>query len=162
MIIEIIDDSHYLNPKHYQLIEEIIEVTAKRLALDAASEVDITIVDNQAIQTLNAQYRGIDRPTDVLSFALTEYDEWHDYPQSNQTTLESVMQLPRHLGDIIISYPKVEEQAVEYGHSFERELAFLTVHGFLHLNGYDHQTKEEEETMFALQNEVLTTYGLLR
>ena len=149
MIIDLIDDEQYLEASHTKIIEDVIELTAKKLGLSEQSEVDISIVNNETIHQLNKQYRGIDRPTDVLSFALTEGDD--DFAA-----------IPEHLGDIIISYQKIVEQAADYGHSFERELAFLTVHGFLHLNGYDHQTEEEEREMFGIQNEVLEEYGLTR
>lgn len=161
MIIDLIDEQNYLNDEQKQLIETIIELTAKKLKLSLESEVDVSIVDNATIHQLNKQYRSIDRPTDVLSFALTEDDdEWQEILNADQD--EVLAQLPKHLGDIIISYQKIEEQAKDYGHSFERELAFLTVHGFLHLNGYDHQTESEEREMFAIQEEVLLEYGLTR
>lgn len=156
MLIEIMDDEAYLNAQQVKLIEEVLVHTGKYLNLNEETEVDVTIVDNDTIHQLNLDYRGIDRPTDVLSFALFEGDN-----QINDL-LQSQEGIAPHLGDIIISYPKIVEQAKEYGHSFERELAFLTVHGFLHLNGYDHQTPEEEKEMFGLQDEVLRTYGLVR
>lgn len=161
MIIDLIDDEHYLNEQHQQIILDVIELTAKHLGLSIESEVDISIVDNDTIHQLNKQYRGIDRPTDVLSFALTEGDEEMGFEFAMEAD-EDFESLPEHLGDIIISYPKIVEQAADYGHSFERELAFLTVHGFLHLNGYDHQTEAEEKEMFGIQNEVLEEYGLTR
>lgn len=156
MIIEIMDDASYLKESQVQLINDILLYTGKYLNLAQGTEVDVTIVDNDAIHQLNLEYRGIDRPTDVLSFALFEGDDHMNDLLHNQEGI------PPHLGDIIISYQKIEEQAEAYGHSFERELAFLTVHGFLHLNGYDHQTPEEEAEMFGIQNEVLTSYGLIR
>jgi len=114
--------------------------------------VSVQIVDDQTIQQLNRTYRQIDRPTDVLSFPLWEPDE-------------EIMELPDEpipLGDIVISMPKARQQATEYGHSLERELGFLGVHGFLHLLGYDHQTSEEEKSMFAKQEAILQRIGLLR
>lgn len=156
MRIEIIDDSSYLTNDQTILVKDIVEAAAKRLGLSDKTELDISIVDNPTIHQLNLDYRGIDRPTDVLSFALREGEE----PSAIELLSEQGLDL--HLGDIIISYPKIVEQAQDYGHSFERELAFLTVHGFLHLNGYDHQTSQEEAEMFALQNEVLDSYGLIR
>ncbi|MBD3948415.1 rRNA maturation RNase YbeY [Tuanshanicoccus lijuaniae] len=159
MVIDLIDEANYLNESHQQLIEAVIALTAKKLQLNQESEVDISIVDNESIHALNKQYRNIDRPTDVLSFALNEGEEDWDFSLDEQ---EEVFDIPQHYGDIIISYQKIGEQAEEYGHSFERELAFLVVHGFLHLNGFDHQTSEEEQAMFALQEEVLREYGLTR
>ena len=174
MLLDIIDDAQYLTETHYKIIEDVVLLTAKKLGLHDKTEVDISIVDNETIHDLNKTYRNIDRPTDVLSFAMTEVTSEFDVDfeeiayfeegdaASVETTVEENAYLPEHLGDIIISYPKCVEQASEYGHSFERELAFLVVHGFLHLNGYDHQTEEESKEMFGLQEEVLNTYGLTR
>jgi probable rRNA maturation factor len=111
-------------------------------------------VTNERIHEINREYRDKDAPTDVISFAMEELGEGE---------IELIgAELPRVLGDIIISIPKAEEQAEEYGHSFIRELGFLSVHGFLHLLGYDHMEKEEEEKMFARQKEILDAYGLTR
>ncbi len=109
----------------------------------------IIFVDNQEIQELNKTARGIDRVTDVISFAL----------EDGETIKNSELRI---LGDIYISIPKMQEQASEYGHSEKRELSFLCVHGLLHLLGYDHQTKEEEQIMFDLQEEILNEEGITR
>lgn len=111
---------------------------------------NLIIVDNDYIHELNKNYRGIDRETDVITFALEDED-----------TL-IVGDDERILGDIYISIDRARSQAAEYGHSFLRELSFLAVHGFYHLLGYDHQTKEEEEVMFKKQEEVLESYGIRR
>ena len=108
----------------------------------------IIIVDNKEIHRINKQYRNIDRETDVISFALEE-GETFDEPYKT-------------LGDIYISIDKVYEQAKEYGHSVKRELFFLVTHGFLHLLGYDHMKKEDEEIMFPLQEKILNNYGVKR
>ena len=108
----------------------------------------IIIIDNERIHEINREYRGIDRPTDVISFALEENE---DYEVKE-----------RMLGDIYISIDKVYEQAKEYGHSIKRELYFLVTHGFLHLLGYDHMKKEDEEVMFSLQEKILEEYGVSR
>ena len=112
------------------------------------SIMSIIIVDNEKIHEINKQYRNIDRPTDVISFALEE----------NETIDEPF----KTLGDIYISIDKVYEQAKEYNHSVKRELFFLVTHGFLHLLGYDHMNKEDEEKMFSLQEEILDSYGVKR
>lgn len=112
-------------------------------------EFSVIIVDNEKIHEINKQYRGIDRPTDVISFALED---------SEDISLENY----RILGDIYISIDKVKEQAKEFGHSEKRELAFLTIHGFLHLLGYDHMEKEDEKIMFAKQEEILNGFGITR
>lgn len=125
-------------------------------------EVDLTFVDDEQIHELNREYRGIDRPTDVLSFAMNEItnDELEIiYEIEEGEELESV---PDVLGDIIISVPRAKQQSEEYGHSLERELGFLFVHGFLHLLGYDHQDEASEAEMMGKQEAVLAEVGLTR
>lgn len=137
--------------------EELKELEQIRKLLDYAVEYEkivnvvfnVIIVDNETIHKLNKEYRKIDSPTDVITFALED---------------EPDMVLPnvRLLGDIYISLDKARVQAAEYGHSFLRELAFLTVHGFLHLLGYDHMKKEDEKVMFTEQELILDGYGIKR
>lgn len=125
-------------------------------------EVDLTFVDDKQIHELNREYRGIDRPTDVLSFAMNEItnDELEIiYELEEGEELESV---PDVLGDIIISVPRAKLQSEEYGHSLEREIGFLFVHGFLHLLGYDHQDEASEAEMMGKQEAVLAEVGLTR
>ena len=110
---------------------------------------NVIIVDNPKIHEINREYRGIDRETDVISFAL------EDDKTFNRTDI-------RILGDIYISLDKVISQSEEYGHSFKRELFFLALHGLLHLLGYDHMKKEDEIVMFGKQEEVLKKYGIER
>ena len=110
---------------------------------------NIIIVDNETIHSINKEYRGVDRPTDVISFALED-----------DTSFVSTEY--RILGDIYISIDKAKEQAESYGHSLKREISFLTVHGLLHLIGYDHMTEEEEKEMFGLQELILDGYGIKR
>lgn len=175
MIIDVIDDHGYLVDGQAKLIPSVIEATAQYLGLPAGTELDVSIVSNDEIQVLNRDYRGLDKPTDVLSFAMTEVTSEFDVDFAhllvedegeeddvNDAEADEEELLPQHLGDIIISYPRAQEQAADYGHSLDRELAFLAVHGFLHLNGYDHQTEEEATAMFAIQDEVLNAYGLTR
>lgn len=115
-------------------------------------EVSVTIVDNDEIHSLNLKHRGIDRPTDVLSFPLIDF-EYENIPDDGSKI---------YLGDIVISIDKAEEQAKEYGHSIERELGFLTAHSMLHLLGYDHMTEEEEKVMFKKQEDILSNLNLRR
>lgn len=122
-------------------------------------EVVVTLVNNERIHELNSQYRGVDRPTDVLSFAMNEAGDGEPDIFIDEDEIDS---FPNMLGDIIISVPKAQMQADEYGHSLGRELGFLAVHGFLHLLGYDHGTEEEEKVMFGRQEEVLQKIGLTR
>ena len=109
----------------------------------------VIIVDNDKIHQINKEYRNIDRETDVISFALEDDKTINDSPI-------------RVLGDIYISIDKARMQAKEYGHSLKRELCFLMTHGFLHLLGYDHMKKEDEEIMFPLQEKILKEYGVSR
>lgn len=115
------------------------------------AEVSVTFTDNERIHALNREYRNVDRPTDVLSFPLSDGE---DYDTDGDAVL---------LGDIVISLERAQTQAEEYGHSFEREVAFLTVHSMLHLLGYDHETSpEDERDMFARQDEILISAGMTR
>jgi probable rRNA maturation factor len=116
------------------------------------AEVSLLLVDNQRIHELNREYRGVDRPTDVLSFALQEETE-----EEPDAELEDDM-----LGDIVISVQRAREQAADYGHSFEREIIYLAVHGTLHLLGYDHEDDEDKKEMRAKEEEVMAVLGLGR
>lgn len=116
------------------------------------AEVSLMLVDDQRIHTLNLEYRGVDRPTDVLSFALQE--ELDDEPDSE---FEDDM-----LGDIIISAERAREQAKEYGHSLEREIVYLAVHGTLHLLGYDHEEEQDKQEMRSKEEEVMALLKLER
>ncbi|MEK3788242.1 rRNA maturation RNase YbeY [Paenibacillus sp. FSL K6-1230] len=127
----------------------------------AEGEVALTFVTDEQIHELNRQYRGIDRPTDVLSFAMNEeLEEEPDIIYSLEP--EAELELPDMLGDIIISVQTAKRQSEEYGHSLDRELGFLFVHGFLHLLGYDHQDEASEAEMMGKQEAVLAQVGLLR
>lgn len=116
------------------------------------AEVSVSIVDDQTIHRLNREFRQVDRPTDVLSFP-----QWEPGEEPSVIAGE-----PIPLGDVVISFARAQEQAVNYGHSLEREMAFLAVHGFLHLLGYDHQNEEEEKRMFSRQEAILAQVGLKR
>lgn len=122
-------------------VRKVINIAIKHQQLDNL-EFNIIIVDNEFIHNLNKTYRGIDRPTDVITFAL---EDNKDFVQIDH----------RVLGDIYISIDKAIEQAKEYGHSLKREICFLSVHGFLHLLGYDHMKLEDEKVMFELQEVIL-------
>ena len=131
------------------LVKKVLEFGMKKEKLNNTS-FNVIIVDNNCIHELNKNYRDIDRETDVITFALEDEDS---------------VKLPgdiRILGDIYISIDKARSQAIEYGHSFEREICFLAVHGFYHLLGYDHMNEEEEKVMFGKQEEVLSEYGITR
>lgn len=129
-------------------VQKFIDYALDYLKLDKVV-FNVIIIDNDEIHALNKEYRGVDRPTDVISFALEDDDTF--------IPLEE-----RVLGDIYISIDKAKEQANAYGHSLLRELCFLTIHGILHLLGYDHMNEEEEKEMFTLQERVLESYGIKR
>lgn len=131
-----------------KLIEDLINLTGKKLDVKN-SIVEIILTDDKRIHEINKLYRGVDRATDVISFAF-------------QDTFDVLANDIVNLGEIYISLDKAKAQAKEYGHSFERELGFLTVHGLLHLLGYDHMNKDDEVEMFAIQEEILKCYGLER
>lgn len=154
LLIDSIDETEKLSEEQMLEIERVINFAAKKQNVEEHSEVSVTFVSNERIQEINREYRDKDNPTDVISFAMEELGE-------GEISLAGI-EMPRVLGDIIISVPKAIEQAEEYGHSFLRELGFLAVHGFLHLLGYDHMTEEEEKKMFTLQKEILDEYGLKR
>ncbi len=130
-------------------LRKVLEYAVKKEKLNEV-EFNVIIVDNDYIHELNKNYRGIDRETDVITFALED-----DHTVQNGSGV-------RVLGDIYISIDKALEQSKLYQHSFKRELIFLAVHGFYHLLGYDHMTKEEEKVMFSKQEEVLSDCGITR
>ncbi len=133
-------------------LQEGIDAVADLNGLAEEAEVDVTIVDDEEIHELNRQYRGMDKPTDVLSFALDEGEE--DEP-------ELIGGPEEHLyGDIIISAETALRQAEEYGHGLEREMTYLAVHGMFHLLGYDHMTEEDKAEMRAKEEEALRTINL--
>ncbi|WP_027725034.1 rRNA maturation RNase YbeY [Tuberibacillus calidus] len=151
--IAVQDDHDYLNEKQLQQVKDLLQFAADQMKVGNA-ELSLTFVDNPTIHKINLEYRGKDYPTDVISFALEEITE-EEVPIIGED-------VPRVLGDIIVSVPKAVSQAEEYGHSFEREIGFLVVHGFLHLLGYDHMEKADEQEMFALQEDILNKFGLTR
>lgn len=135
------------------LVRRAIEATLDYEQYGNACEVSVTFTDNKGIHALNKKFRGVDRPTDVLSFPLFDYEGESEEPP--------VDELFGMLGDIVLSLERAERQAEEYGHSFEREVAFLTVHSMLHLLGYDHETSEEDETeMRQRQSAIMQIMGL--
>lgn len=143
------------------LLESILQKAGEAEGIDQG-EVALTFVDNERIHELNLEYRGIDRPTDVLSFAMNESGEDELDIIYEVDEAEGLEDVPDVLGDIIISVTRAQEQALEYGHSLERELGFLFVHGFLHLLGYDHQDEASEAEMMSKQEHVLSQVGLTR
>ncbi|WP_341356604.1 rRNA maturation RNase YbeY [Rossellomorea sp. y25] len=154
LLIDFIDETEKLSEEETSLVQNILNFAAKKEEVEDDSEVSVTFVTNERIQEINCEYRHKDQPTDVISFALEELGE---------DEVEIVGgQIPRVLGDIIISIDRAKEQAEEYNHSFSRELGFLALHGFLHLLGYDHMEAMDEKKMFQRQKDILDEYGLKR
>lgn len=141
-------------------LEQLLQLAAKTENVPTGV-VSLSFVDDAAIQLLNQEYRGIDHPTDVLSFAMEDDDD-EELAQDSVQSSHDGSQPERLLGDIVISIPRAKEQSLTYGHTLEREIGFLFVHGFLHLIGYDHYDEAAEDAMFALQEQILQQAGLLR
>lgn len=150
MNIDLIDETEELEAEKISLLKEILNYAAKKESLHENTELSVVIVHNDDIQQLNKSYRQLDQPTDVLSFPLV--DDFNDIDD----------EIPLMLGDIIISVDKVKEQAERFKHSFDRELAFLAVHGFLHLIGFTHDDEAEEKLMFGKQEQILKEFQLER
>lgn len=140
-------DEPYRDAVDAGLIKRTIERVLRNEGIGGEVEVGLRITGDDEIQRLNAQYRGQDCPTDVLSFPLEEPSKGEAF-----VVPEGV---PRQLGDIVISYPRAREQATAYGHSIERELAYLAAHGTLHLLGYDHEDEAERKVMRAKEEAAL-------
>ncbi|MGV2875127.1 rRNA maturation RNase YbeY [Macrococcus capreoli] len=152
LTVDFIDDANLIASQHLDEIEKLLQFAAAEEGIEEEAEVAVSFVDEAEIQQINKTYRNKDSVTDVISFALEEgEDEDFEMPDA-----------PRVLGDIIICVKRAEAQAEEYGHSFERELGFLSVHGLLHLLGYDHMNEADEKKMFGRQDEILNAYGLTR
>ncbi len=143
-----------------------VQVVEKVLAYEGSEEeyeVSISFVGNEEIRSLNEEYRGIDAPTDVLSFPMMDFEEEELLSEEMQEDPDAeYIDEELALGDIVISLEKAKEQAEEYGHSFERELAFLLTHGMLHLLGYDHEDEKSEKGMFEKQEEYLSRMEINR
>jgi probable rRNA maturation factor len=139
-------------------IRHAAQVTLQHQGADARASLCVVITDDAELQALNRQFRGIDAPTDVLSFGMQESapeepdDGFVVAPEQEEET-------DNYLGDVIIAYPRVVAQAGEHGHSTEQELRLLVVHGVLHLLGHDHATAQDEAHMWAIQNEILERLG---
>jgi len=138
-----------------QLVADVLNHAAGMEGLSGQPEVSVTFMTDEEIRKINAEYRGKDKATDVISFALEEMTE-------GEVAIVLEEDMPVVLGDILISVETAERQATEYGHDERREIGFLALHGFLHLLGYDHMTEVDEKKMFGRQKEILTSFGLER
>lgn len=131
------------------LLEKVMQKSLEVEGLEDSWEISLLFVDNEEIKKINNEHRNIDKATDVLSFPMHEKEDLKEAKE-------------KILGDIVISLEKAEEQASEYGHSFEREVGFLTCHSMFHLMGYDHDTKENTDIMRAKEETVLESLGIRR
>ena len=145
------------NNQYEQTIKKVIEECFKEEnLLNSKLYISITLTDSKNIQKINKEYRNIDKETDVLSFPMFEKNELDEKIINEDFSHEDV------LGDIIISIKKVQEQAIEYGHSFERELSYMIVHGFYHLMGYDHIQEEDKKKMRPKEEKILKVLNINR
>ena len=145
------------NKKYENIIEKVVEQCFKEEKLENSKlYISITLTNPENIHRINKQYRDVDRETDVLSFPMFEKNELDEKIRNNDFEHEDV------LGDIVISIEKVKGQAQEYGHSFEREFAYMIVHGFYHLMGYDHIKEEDKIVMRPKEENVLNKLGIRR
>lgn len=153
--VEIIDDDLLMDNSLKIMVQGLLKVAADYEKIDTElTELSLSFVDIKTIHNINKEYRNIDRPTDVISFALND-------------EIDGELKIiggdeKNYIGDILICVDIAKKQALEYNHSFEREVGFLAVHGFLHLLGYDHELPEEEKIMFGKQKEILDIFGLKR
>ena len=146
-----------LKYKHKNLIKKVIKKTLECEGFKKPSMVSVTVTDNAKIHELNLNARGIDRPTDVLSFPVLEFEDGKIIENAGDVYNGKIL-----LGDIVLSFEKAMEQSIEYGHSFEREVGFLVCHSTLHLLGYDHETEPEREVMRTKEESTLKLLNLVR
>lgn len=149
--VDFIDEENHTQSDQQEEIQKLLSFAYDYLKQEKDAEVSISFVDEDEIQSINKEYRNKDQVTDVISFALEDEED-------NLIHQEAL----RTLGDIIVCTKRAEEQAEEYGHSYRRELLFLSLHGFLHLLGYDHMEGDDEREMNALQDEILDAFGVSR
>lgn len=155
LIVDVNDQTGSVGEESIVFITQLLNHAAEMEGIREEAEVSLTFVNNEEIREINREYRGKDSPTDVISFAMEEQGE-------GEIDIVGEESMPTVLGDIIISVERAKEQADEYGHSYKRELGFLTVHGFLHLLGYDHMNEADEKKMFGRQDDILNSFGLRR
>ncbi|MCX7710301.1 MAG: rRNA maturation RNase YbeY [Clostridia bacterium] len=159
ILIENIQDTIDVTEEMNILLCKAVELSLQSENFTIPAEVSILLVNNETIQDMNCEHREIDRPTDVLSFPVVCMEDGEIITDEGDFDMDGNLLI---LGDIVISMEKVEEQAAEYGHSFERELAFLATHGMFHLLGYDHGDEKQEKRMMEKQEAVLEQMGLQR
>lgn len=150
--------------KYTGIIEEIVSAACEYAECPFECEVNVLITDNEGIHAINSEQRGIDAPTDVLSFPMIEYEEAGDFSVISED--DEWLFDPENgeliLGDIVLNYDRIKAQAEEFNHSVAREVAFLTAHSMLHLFGYDHVEDEERKDMERMQEEIISKRGYTR
>ena len=149
--VDFIDDEGHTSSEEQNEINRLLNFAYEKLESDSDAEISVSFVDSESIRDINHKYRDKNEVTDVISFAM-EDDEFNLIHED----------APRTLGDIIISTDRAKEQAEEYGHSYRRELLFLSLHGFLHLLGYDHMDDADEKKMNRTQDDILDAFGAAR
>ncbi|GAA3722293.1 rRNA maturation RNase YbeY [Salinicoccus jeotgali] len=149
--IDFLDEQNFTDDTEKKEIDSLLNFAYEHLDETESAEISISFVDQEEIRALNNDYRGKDSVTDVISFAMEDEDDSLIHEDA-----------PRMLGDIIICTDRAKEQAEEYGHSYKRELMFLSLHGFLHLLKYDHMEAEEEKEMNETQDRILDAFGIPR
>lgn len=152
MEVYFIGETEIIPDDYLETIKHLFKLTLQKENIENEVEVSVKFVTNEEIEQLNQQYRNQSSPTDVLSFPIYTKVELLDIDET----------VPISLGDIVISTEKAAEQASEYNHSLFREYSFLAIHGLLHLLGYDHETEEDEQVMFAKQHSLLKEFNIVR
>ena len=157
MFFEVIYKDVEENKDYEKIIDKVLsKCFEEENLLDSKLYITVTLTNPENIRKINKEYRNIDRATDVLSFPMFEKDDLEEKIEKKEFKYEDV------LGDLIISVEKVREQAIEYGHSFERELSYMLVHGFYHLMGYDHIKEEDKRKMRPKEEKILNDLNILR
>lgn len=157
MFFEVVYKDIEENKEYEKVIDKVLTKCFEEEKLqDSKLYITVTLTNPENIKEINKEYRNIDRATDVLSFPMFQKDELEEKIKNNDFEHEDI------LGDLVISIDKVKEQAVEYGHSFERELSYMLVHGFYHLMGYDHIEEEDKKIMRPKEEKILNDLKILR
>ena len=157
MFFEIVYKDIEENKEYEEVIKKVLTKCFEEEGLENSKlYITVTLTNLENIRKINKEYRNIDRATDVLSFPMFERKELEEKIKTNNFPFQDI------LGDLIISVEKVKEQAIEYGHSFERELSYMLVHGFYHLMGYDHIKQEDKEEMRPKEEKILNDLKILR
>ena len=151
---DVIDFDEKLN----KLVWDVVSMTLECEGFNKPCYVSVTVTDNESIHQINLEHRSIDRPTDVLSFPVLEFDSDGNAVENSGDYFDGRL----ILGDIVLSAERAEEQRIEFGHSYEREVGFLVCHSVLHLLGYDHETEEERTVMREKEESTLAKLGLTR